>query len=187
MNEPLLPPPTVAQMQKVMAEIKRIKALNRPVQAERSRLIRENDELWRAGIRKLKPLPKLEHHLSEEHQLWHDIEAAHQKALERRNGREWAAAVRGLGMPVRGVVASIVWWDFFGDRSVEERWDNLDLYLTPEFLAQMEQYQRAGVGAVAAGLELVGYTPWSAFNRAQGNENAEAAQEGKKIKREDRV
>lgn len=182
---PLPVPPTIEQMQLVMSEIKRLKVLNKPVQVERSRLIRENDELWRQGIRKLAPLPPLQHHLSAEHRGWQDAEAVWLKMLEKRRGREWAMVIRGLGMPLRGTVAWIVWWDFFGDRAVEDRWDHLDLYLTPEFQKQMEDYKRLDVAVVAAGLRDVGYTPWAAFNRAAGNDHAEAMQEAKKTGNKD--
>ena len=72
-----------------------------------------------------------------------------------RTPEQWAALIAGLpySAPVKAAVASVVWWDYFGNRRVSERWAHLD--------ELRSHYRRDGyidTAAFRSGLLQVGYT-----------------------------
>jgi len=74
---------------------------------------------------------------------------------------EWARRVGGMAAgPVRAKVATLVWWDFFGDRMAGERWGHLDGFLGAGADADVDE------AALAAGLAAVGYPAGVAAERA---------------------
>lgn len=58
-----------------------------------------------------------------------DPETKMRKALRRRTPDEWRSIIQALPSHVRTKIAKLVWWDYFGDRTVTDRWHHLDDYL----------------------------------------------------------
>ena len=49
--------------------------------------------------------------------------------LRVRLPEEWAEKVKTLVERLRAAAARIIWWDYFSNRMVSDRWDHLDEYL----------------------------------------------------------
>ena len=76
-----------------------------------------------------------------------------------RGPAQWRAAVELIeNIEVRARVAAIVWWDYFGGRTVRSRWDHLDVYLKHPFVPMKNIL-------IEEGLIIVGYTPERARTR----------------------
>ena len=75
---------------------------------------------------------------------------------------EWARRVESLDESVRAKVASIVFWDHFGDRPYGHRWPHLDALLRVEIPDVPDD-------AIAMALMSVGYPVAEAARRANSN------------------
>jgi hypothetical protein len=49
--------------------------------------------------------------------------------LKQKHPLEWLADIRRLPKKVQSNIARIIWWDFFAEREVSQRWPHLDQYL----------------------------------------------------------
>ena len=49
--------------------------------------------------------------------------------LRNKTPESWAEEVRKLPKEIRPMVGRIIWWDYFGGRNSEDRWNHLDEYL----------------------------------------------------------
>lgn len=72
-------------------------------------------------------------------------------SLRKRSPEQWAEAVMAVAEEVRPEVGRIVWWDYFSNRTVPERWAHLDEYLAGP-------WRTSDLGKVLKGLLVVGYT-----------------------------
>lgn len=81
------------------------------------------------------------------------------KNLRKRRPETWAEAIELIPQNVRHQAAKIVWWDYFGDRSVANRWPHLDQYLGISF-------EEAPFADLVNALESVGYPEKTALSRA---------------------
>ena len=82
-------------------------------------------------------------------------------ALRNRTPEEWRENIERIRCHnIRLKVASIVWWDFFGERNTTERWPHLDNYLSQY---GRERYTREET--VMRALMLVGYPEHQAIKR----------------------
>lgn len=81
------------------------------------------------------------------------------RSLRTVKPREWKQRISKLQPPeVRPVVGRIVWWDFFGDRTVADRVDEFDPWL---------KFDRtdAPAAAIRKGLLAIGYPEHRATQR----------------------
>jgi hypothetical protein len=86
--------------------------------------------------------------------------------LRARTGNEWNKLVGSFNDRALQVkVASIVWWDFFSNRNITQRWEELDEFLIDAFNPNLPD---PSVEALRDGLTAVGYPPTLAAKRAQG-------------------
>jgi len=75
--------------------------------------------------------------------------------MKLRTPEHWRAVVEAIADPVvRLVVANIVWWDWFGLRTIEQRWPHLDEYLSAW---KVKAPPEAKAKDVRAALVQVGY------------------------------
>jgi len=82
-------------------------------------------------------------------------------ALKLRSPGQWLYAIQKIAdKPLRARVACLVWWDYFGGRTIRERWPHLDRYIDAPFV-------EFPVDAIRRGLFAVGYTALQAYSRAQ--------------------
>jgi hypothetical protein len=51
------------------------------------------------------------------------------KALEDITPTEWVARVKSLPEQAQGPTARVIWWNFWSNRTVAERWDEFDAWL----------------------------------------------------------
>ena len=54
--------------------------------------------------------------------------------LKRKHPLEWLYDIGRLPKKVQSNIARIIWWDFFAEREVSQRWPHLDNYLTQEMV-----------------------------------------------------
>ena len=54
--------------------------------------------------------------------------------LKRKHPLEWLNDIRRLPKRVQSNIARIIWWDWFADREVADRWPHLDGYLKQEMV-----------------------------------------------------
>jgi hypothetical protein len=71
---------------------------------------------------------------------------------------EWRARCLALSPPLRYAVARVIWWEFFGARTVADRWPHLDDLI--------EHTVEVPDEVLAAGLVCVGWSGHSAAYRA---------------------
>lgn len=152
----------IAQMLEVKEENRRVGELNKGI-------ISQNFEIRKANIkrsfRRLPLVPLLRVHKVE---AWarelKKRETEIRRALNDRSPQTWARKVEAIQGKARQRVACIVWWDFFSDRPVKERMPHLDRFMACRLLG------RATDEEVVAGLCKVGYSPWMAENRMNGDD-----------------
>lgn len=93
-------------------------------------------------------------------------ELRNNRRLRERTPQEWQSAIKKLPRALANRVASVVFWDFFGLRTVAERWPHLDKYI------QGKQDLRIPNAEIIKGLIEVGYSP----KRAELRLSAKGAQ-----------
>jgi hypothetical protein len=49
--------------------------------------------------------------------------------LKQKHPLEWLADIRRLPKVVQSNIARVIWWDFFAEREVLQRWPHLDEYI----------------------------------------------------------
>jgi hypothetical protein len=81
------------------------------------------------------------------------------KEMRKRTPEVWVEMINALPSSVRTSAAKLVWWDYFGLRTVADRWPHLDGYL--QFIATDVPY-----GPLVEALIELGYPPTIARTRA---------------------
>lgn len=66
--------------------------------------------------------------------------------LKARGPETWLAMIRALPAHLQNGVARIVWWDYFADKSVADKWPQLDWCLNTRDEPNVEEWQAALVG-----------------------------------------
>jgi hypothetical protein len=145
----------ISQMEEVQAETKRVRKLNEPTIKENRKRAAENTATGKK-LHKMLPLPfKMEGWAQERIER----ESVVKRNLAKRTPQEWEDKIRELSGAIRNRVACLVWWDFFGGRTVKNRWPHLDKWVNAPF-------EETAVEDVISGLHSVGYSPWEAKKRA---------------------
>ena len=84
--------------------------------------------------------------------------------LRRVDPREWRLRIMELPVRLQVFVAQIVWWDYFGDKTVPNRWPELDLWLCAHpctFRKEMWPSNEQMIDALVS----IGYEPRTAHRR----------------------
>jgi len=81
------------------------------------------------------------------------------KEMRKRTPEVWVEKINALPPSIRGAAAKLVWWDYFGLRTVKDRWPHLDGYL--QYIATEVQY-----GPLVEALLELGYPQQIALTRA---------------------
>lgn len=154
----------IGEMLKAEAEQSRVNKINAPIKLKNAQRKAKNIERKEQGEEELPPLP-MEAKLTE----W-SLERLQREISLRRDQKnitpeEWATRIEALEEPLRTRVACLVWWDFFAQRIVSQRWANLDPYLR-------DQGYEVPSNTLVDGMHTVGYTPLQAFRRVKKNEDA---------------
>lgn len=84
-------------------------------------------------------------------------EIAQWRALGELTPEQWVERVAGLPAPARPQIARMIWWDWWSERKVGERWPHFDKYL--EFDA-VEDANPLSTRMIAKCLKAVGYPPY---------------------------
>jgi len=82
------------------------------------------------------------------------------QVLRDRSPEEWVERINALPSSIRPFAARIIWWDWFGNRTVADRWHHLDKYIRKYSHAEAE------FTALATALEVLGYPTKTALSRA---------------------
>jgi len=162
------PPPTYEEMRAARAEHARVYALNKPHWAS-NKAIRLRNWERRQGLREGEPEPWIEYVKPE---AWaeaaYEDEQAWKLFLGQREPGVWRDLVLALPEHLRQPAANVIWWDWFGDRSLEDRWPHLDEWLTVSredlFIKDTPEMR----GEIELALQAVGYSGWMAHTRARG-------------------
>jgi len=80
----------------------------------------------------------------------------------RRDGQQWQDAINTLHPAAQQAVASVVWWDYFANRSVAERWPHLDQWVRKKGAFFDITYK-----SLYDGLIKIGYSTAQATRRLQ--------------------
>jgi len=112
-------------------------------------------------------------------------EEHHSRKLTERGPKDWVTALENIDdIVLRTAVARIAWWDFFGHRSVAERWPHLDRYLEGDHVKIDKEVLKRG-------LYQAGYSPWHAHRRLQAtydyNREGRESHRGHHMKRKQKV
>jgi hypothetical protein len=104
--------------------------------------------------------------ISKESRAIMKAETVSRRVLKDRAPEVWVAMIEDLEEPIKTRAAKIVWWDFFGNRFVSERWPHLDGYLNRpiEFVAHED---------LVSALYKLGYSAYYATNRIDTEEEIE--------------
>ena len=90
--------------------------------------------------------------------------------LRKVDPREWRNRIMELPVKLQVFVAQIVWWDFFADKTVPNRWPELDLWLCAHpctFRKEMWPPTEEMVDALIG----IGYEERTALRRMNVNQN----------------
>jgi hypothetical protein len=133
---------TLAEVNQMLAEAKRIDRLNRPTSKRNLAIKAENKAKALRGEPPCSYLP-LPHKLDYASANWFEAEREHAANLRKKSPEQWLADVESIPEQFRAATASAVWWDYFSERTIAKRWNHLDKFLnprvpdiTPEELAQ---------------------------------------------------
>jgi hypothetical protein len=83
------------------------------------------------------------------------------RELEKLTPAEWVGRLNRVPSRARAAVARVIWWDFFSQRTVAERWSHLD---------EMIQGPDVPGTAIRYGLKICGFTDKMANSRVSGKE-----------------
>ena|SRR5690606_4069091 len=86
-------------------------------------------------------------------------ELSAKRKLKKRSPEEWCDLLKEIPKKHRSQVAKIIWWDWFGDRNVWERWPHLDRYIKPNEYVEIKDEKFVEY------LLKLGYTPYMAHTR----------------------
>jgi hypothetical protein len=144
----------INQMEDAQVESKRVWKLNEPT-------VKEN------SIRKAENLKPGENH-KKMLSMPFKVDQWSQDILQREAGRmlrlakirpeEWQKRIFQVDEIAQGHVARIIWWDFFGDVEVNDRWPHLDRWIKMAF-------NEIPIEDLITGLNVVGYSPWQIKKR----------------------
>lgn len=147
-----------------------VSKLNAPIRAYNDEVGKANAALCaKMGPKKARASGKLKarkahaHRMPAQYEQVLSDEKLTQLELHMIDGAEWARRIEDIEVEaLRHKAALIVYWDFFGDRAVSERWDHLDKYI---------RLPSAPVGVLeddlAAALLWLGYPARMAFSRSK--------------------
>ena len=76
------------------------------------------------------------------------------KALQRVKPAEWLERINALPKRAQGQIARMVWWDFWSNRVVSERWNEFDHWLQFDEREETDPVPRA---TIVRCLKAVGY------------------------------
>ena len=79
-----------------------------------------------------------------------------------RSPEEWLAAIEALPESVRPYIANIVWWDFFSNNTVANRWPHLDAFI---WMHPIHFCEYPPQPELVAGMMAVGYPEEDAMRR----------------------
>lgn len=113
------------------------------------------------------PQVPLKHVLPAEHADVLKRERAIQANLRARSPQEWRERIDRIPYEFRLAIASIVWWDFFSEREVKERWDELDEYVDAFYVRS--HANDAPHPIIKQYLAELGYSPFEVETRLLGN------------------
>jgi len=120
-----------------------------------------------------------------------EAEAQNRITLRSVTSEEWLERINTLPEgEVRNRAASVVWWDFFGNRDATDPWTHLnhlvairaekfDMPENMRFLSKQEQkewnakydaWEREQNSRLTTALHQIGYTAYAAFMRTKGDE-----------------
>jgi hypothetical protein len=81
-------------------------------------------------------------------------EILHWRSLAELPPEEWVRRVDALPVKARPQIARMIWWDFWSERTVAERWPHFDAYLQFDHDEDQNPLPRS---TVASCLKTVGY------------------------------
>lgn len=88
--------------------------------------------------------------------------------LKQRDGKEWREKLLSISDErARFFAASIVWWDYFGQRMGNEAWNHLDDIIEPKNYRALMEFP-SSTKEVSDALFLIGYNRIDADTRARG-------------------
>ena len=71
------------------------------------------------------------------------------QALKSKPPEQWRAQLDAVSDPdVRNRVACLIWWDFFGHRSVSNRWPHLDEFVSARYVPVSDTQLKYGASPV---------------------------------------
>ena len=165
---------------------------NRVLRAANVPLRRQNENLQQLNARrKAQGLPGLSYQpLAPMKPYAHKLESWATDTIKRettaavmrlnRGPDEWKALIKEIHpLPLRGEVANIVWWDYFGNRVSCERWPHLDKYIDSKpGIYKEDAPPPAEDKAIIIALYGLGYTAIQAVRRITGYDFALHADDG---------
>lgn len=95
--------------------------------------------------------------LKSERTINEKAEIAQWVALRLVTPEDWLQRVLSLPERLQGTTARMIWWDFWSDKVVAERWDAFDRWLTFDHL---EENDPIPTETLAECLKAVGYPPY---------------------------
>ena len=90
--------------------------------------------------------------------------------LRRVDPREWRNRIMELPVRLQVFVAQIVWWDYFGDKTVPDRWPELDMWIRAHPFTFRKEVWPSDEEMVDA-LISIGYEHRTALRRMGVNQN----------------
>lgn len=144
----------ISQMEDAQEEAKQVYKLNEPSIKNNIVIKKQNVE---AGeyYTKMLPMPAK---LGDWSQEILQREAIRMKKLGNIKPEEWENRISKVKKNARGNVAKIIWWDFFGDVEVTDRWPHLDKWINVQF-------KDIPIEDTITGLNIAGYSPWQIKKR----------------------
>ena len=79
--------------------------------------------------------------------------------LRLKTQKEWCEDIKKVPENARAMTARMIWWDYWAERTVAERWDGFDEFLAPP-------YDEPDAQSLINGLMICGYTESRAVRRA---------------------
>lgn len=76
------------------------------------------------------------------------------KSLQKLSAAEWMDRIKGLPERAQGQIARMVWWDFWSNKTVSERWPEFDHWLQFD---EREEADPVPLTMIAKCLKAVGY------------------------------
>ena len=80
--------------------------------------------------------------------------------LRIKTQEEWVEDIKKVPQHARAMTARMIWWDYWGERTVAERWTGFDEFLAPPF-------DEPDAKSLINGLMICGYTEERANSRVR--------------------